>query len=93
MPVHAKESITIKSNQMGIEDLNRRWNKSVSIYGALGKNKSHDTIINKISILFFLIFELIIAILVKTPWNESKKKISVYCIKKVNLRKIHWAKE
>lgn len=48
-PVHANESTNTKSNQIGVVEWSFKWNKSVRIYGALGKNNIHvqATTINK----------------------------------------------
>ena len=50
-PVQAKERMRMRSNQTGMEEVSLKWNRSVSIYGAFGKNSS-QTAISSASIVF-----------------------------------------
>jgi hypothetical protein len=53
-PVHAYESISTRSYHMGIPLWALVWNKSVRIYGAFGKNRSHNIIEMETNTLFSL---------------------------------------
>src|SRR5262245_6001279 len=59
-PVHAKARIIPRSNQMGALPLKRRWNKSVRMYGAFGKNNNQTANSDNSASLLFRSFEFII---------------------------------
>jgi hypothetical protein len=80
-PVHAKDKINNKSYQTGILRRRRKCNKSVKIYGALGKNNSQNISIMPIAILYFWIFSLIIRRLLNAHGINAKNKFQ---FKKIN---------